>query len=98
MLKTKYIFCKEKRVFSIALPYKRFKTFEILLQFTLEVTLSVEVAEDTHPGLFHTKDFKNIQGGSKKVFDVILEEKCLRDYKIFFDGVFLSIYSYLLKK
>ena len=27
-----------------------------------------------------------------------LEEKCLRNYKIFFDGVFLSIYSHLLKK
>ena len=27
-----------------------------------------------------------------------LEEKCLRNSKIFFDGVFLSIYSHLVKK
>ena len=27
-----------------------------------------------------------------------LEEKCFRNSKMFFDGVFLSIYSYLLKK
>ena len=41
---------------------------------------------------------KIIQGGPKKSLWYDLEEKCLRNSKIFFDGVFLSIYSHLLKK
>ena len=40
----------------------------------------------------------NYTGWSKKSFLCDLEEKCLRNSKIFFDGVFLSIYSHLLKK
>jgi hypothetical protein len=39
-----------------------------------------------------------IQGGPKKGLWIDQEEKCLRNSKIFFDGVFLSIYSHLLKK
>ena len=35
---------------------------------------------------------------SKKSLLCDLEEKCLRNSKIFFDGVFLSIYLHLLKK
>jgi hypothetical protein len=38
-----------------------------------------------------------VQGGPKKKLWCDLEEKCLRNSKIFFDGVFLSIYSYLKK-
>ena len=38
-----------------------------------------------------------IQGGPKKRLWCDLEEKFLRNSKIFFDGVFLSIYSHLLK-
>ena len=34
----------------------------------------------------------------KKSLRCDLEEKCLRNSKIYFDGVFLSIYSRLLKK
>ena len=34
---------------------------------------------------------------SKKKLWCDLEEKCLRNSKIFFHGVFLSIYSHLLK-
>ena len=42
---------------------------------------------------------KYIQGGPKKNYGVIyIEEKCLRNSKMFFDGVFLSLYSHLLKK
>ena len=37
-------------------------------------------------------------GWSKKSLCCDLEEKCLRNSKMFFDGVFLSIYSHLLKK
>ena len=36
-----------------------------------------------------------------KVFENLwcdVEEKCLKNSKIFFDGVFLSIYSHLVKK
>ena len=40
----------------------------------------------------------NIQGGPKKSLLCHLEEKCLRNSKIFFYGVFLYIYSHLLKK
>ena len=39
-----------------------------------------------------------IQGGPKKSLRCDLEEKCLGNSKIFFYGVFLSIYSHLLKK
>ena len=39
-----------------------------------------------------------IQSGPKKSVSCDLEEKYLGNYKIFFDGVFLSIYSHLLKK
>ena len=39
-----------------------------------------------------------LQGGPKKSLWCDLEERCLRNSKIFFDGVFLSIYSHLLKK
>ena len=39
-----------------------------------------------------------VQGGPKKSLWCDLEEKCLRKSKIFFYGVFLSIYSHLLKK
>jgi hypothetical protein len=39
-----------------------------------------------------------IQGGPKKSLWCDLEEKCLRNSKIFFDGVFLSIYSHIVKK
>ena len=39
-----------------------------------------------------------IQGGTKKGLWCIPEEKCLWNSEIFFDGVFLSIYSHLLKK
>ena len=45
-----------------------------------------------------TKSECNIQGGPKKSLWCDLEEKCWRNSKIFFDGVFLSIYSHLLKK
>ena len=38
-----------------------------------------------------------LQGGPKKSLLCDLEEKCLRKSKIFFDGVFLSIYSHLVK-
>ena len=38
------------------------------------------------------------QGGPKKSLWCDLEEKCMWNSKIFFDGVFLSIYSHLLKK
>ena len=38
------------------------------------------------------------KGWSKKRLWCNLEEKCLWNSKIFFDGVFLSIYSHLLKK
>ena len=37
-------------------------------------------------------------GWSKKKLWCDLEEKCLINSKIFFDGVFLSLYSHLLKK
>ena len=37
-------------------------------------------------------------GWSKKSLWCDLEEKCLWNSKIFFDGVFFSIYSHLLKK
>ena len=41
---------------------------------------------------------KYIQGGPKKNYGVIyIEEKCLRNSKMFFDGVFLSLYSHLLE-
>ena len=40
----------------------------------------------------------HIQGGPKKTLLCDLEEKCLRNSKIFFDGVFLYIYSHLAKK
>ena len=39
-----------------------------------------------------------LQGGPKKNLWCDLEEKCLWNSKIFFDGVFLCIYSHLLKK
>ena len=39
-----------------------------------------------------------IQGGPKKNLLIDLEEKCLRNSKIFVDGVILSIYSHLVKK
>ena len=39
----------------------------------------------------------NIKVSPKKSFWCDVEEKCLRNSKIFFDGVFLSIYSHLLK-
>jgi hypothetical protein len=48
-----------------------------------------------------TKQFlkrNHIQGGPKKSLWCDVEEKCLRNSKIFFDGVFLSIYSHLVKK
>ena len=45
------------------------------------------------PNLFSVGDY--LQGGSKKSLRCDLEEKCLRNSKIFFDRVFLSIYSYL---
>ena len=35
---------------------------------------------------------------SKKCLSCDLDENCLRNSKIFFDGVFLSIYSHILKK
>ena len=38
---------------------------------------------------------KKSTGWSKKSLWCDLEEKCLRNSKIFFDGVFLSIYSHL---
>ena len=41
---------------------------------------------------------KYLQGGPKKSLWCDLEEKCLRNSKIFFDGVFPSMYSHLLKK
>ena len=41
---------------------------------------------------------RNVQGGSKKSLWCDLEEKCLRNSKIFFDGVFLSMYAHLVKK
>ena len=37
-------------------------------------------------------------GWSKKRLGCDLDEKCLRNSKILFDGVFLFIYSHLLKK
>ena len=39
-----------------------------------------------------------IQGGPKKSLWCDLEENCLWKSKTFFDGVFPSIYSHLLKK
>ena len=42
--------------------------------------------------------FHWIQGGPKKSLWIDLAEKCLRNTKIFFDGVFLSINSHLFKK
>ena len=39
-----------------------------------------------------------LQCGSKKSLWCDLEEKCLRNSKIFFDGVFPSVYSHLVKK
>ena len=45
---------------------------------------------------YKPKISNQLQGGPKKVDD--LEEKCLRNSKIFFDGVFLSTYTHLLKK
>jgi hypothetical protein len=39
-----------------------------------------------------------IQSGPKKSLSCDLDENCLRNSKIFFDGVFLSIYSHILKK
>ena len=39
-----------------------------------------------------------IQGVPKKSLWCDLEEKCLGNSNIFFDGVFLSVYSHLLKK
>ena len=39
-----------------------------------------------------------IPGGPKKSLWCDLEEKCLGNSKIFFDEVFLSVYSHLLKK
>ena len=41
---------------------------------------------------------KNVQGGPKKSLQCDLEEKCLRNSKMFFNGVFLSIHAHLLKK
>ena len=40
---------------------------------------------------------KNFTEWSKKKSWCDLEKKCLRNSKIYFDGVFLSIYSHLLK-
>ena len=40
----------------------------------------------------------NVQGGPKKSLWCDLEEKCVRNSKIFFDGVFLYIYLHHLKK
>ena len=37
---------------------------------------------------------QNIQGGPKKSLQCDLEEKCLRNSEIFFDGVFLSTYIF----
>ena len=48
--------------------------------------------------LINSKKSITIQGGPKKSLWCDLEEKCLRNSKIFFDGVFLFIYSHLLKK
>ena len=42
--------------------------------------------------------YYKVQGGPKKSLRIDLEEKCLRNSKIFFDRVFLSIYSHLFKK
>ena len=42
--------------------------------------------------------FVHIQSGPKNSLWIDLEEKCLRNSKIFFDGVFLSIYSHRVKK
>ena len=39
-----------------------------------------------------------IQGGPKKSLWCDLEEKCLGNSKICFEGDFISIYSHLLKK
>ena len=44
---------------------------------------------------FYSND---IQGVTKKSLWCDVEEKCLRNYKIFFDRVFLSVHSHLLKK
>ena len=40
----------------------------------------------------------HLQGGPKKSLLIGLEKKCLWTSKIFFDGVFLFIYSNLYKK
>ena len=41
-----------------------------------------------------------IHGGPNKILRIDLEEKCLRNFKTFFEGIFIYpyYYSYLLKK
>ena len=51
-----------------------------------------------HPFFFFYTNICSSTGWSKKSLSCDLEEKRLRNSKIFFDGVFLSIYSHLLKK
>jgi hypothetical protein len=53
-----------------------------------------------HTLLLHALFYDNMYNmyvGPKKSLWIDLEEKCLRNSKIFFDGVFLSIYSHLFK-
>ena len=49
------------------------------------------------PGL-ESSVIQPIKSGSKKSLWCDLEEKCLRNSKIFFDGVFLFSFLHLLKK
>ena len=63
--------------------------------------MSSKLKKNYEPYILHIKkiflDLLTVYTGwSKKKFMMYLEEKCLLNSKIFFDGVFLSIYSHLL--
>ena len=64
------------------MPLKDFYRFFLLLVVSPSVCLYVDLSI-------------NLQGGPKESSGCDLEEKCLLNSKIFFDGVFLSIYLHL---
>ena len=56
-----------------------------------------DIFKNPHKNLYRYLEHIHYTGWSKKSLWFDLEEKCLRSSNIFFDGVFLSIYSHLLK-
>ena len=69
-----------------------------ILQYFFIYTRMTNIFYQYAGGICLEEEPKIVQGGPKKSLWCDLEEKCLWNSEIFFDGVFLSIYSHLLKK